>query len=228
MVITIDGGSATKKSPISRAIAKKFNLVYIETGAIYRTVTHLLMQAGIEPVASNGKKVNKFLAKAKFKCSIEDGVAKFTINDVCLSAKQLRDKEINANVAQYGSLFKSIGDFCMKCILKVTDLKELAEYDGLIAEGRSCGKHLFPDADVKFWFIASDGEKVNFRTNFEKEIDDPINRDRIDFARTFYPMAKPDGAVEIWTSSRTIKENIAMVSAFIEQKLDVRMHADRN
>jgi cytidylate kinase len=228
VVATIDGGSATKKSPISLAIAKKFNFVYIETGAVYRTVTHLLMQAGIKPVDGNEKKVNKFLARAKYKCSIVDGVAQFTINGVRLSAEQLRSGEINANVAQYGLLFESINNFCMKCISDAVNSGELAKYGGIIAEGRTCGEYLFTDADLKFWFIASNDEKLRFRVGVEMEVDDPIERDRIDFSRTFHPVVRPNGAIDVWPSSRTIEENIAMVSAFIEQKLDAKAHAGRN
>jgi cytidylate kinase len=227
-VVTIDGGSATKKSPIARAISKKFNLLYLETGAIYRTVTYVLMQAGIEPAIGDEEKVNKFLAKAKSECFVEDGIVQFIVNGVHLDARELRSREINANVAKYTSTFRSIHDFCTKCALEVLNLKEFAERNGVVAEGRTCGIFLFPDADVKFWFVAPASAKLDFRLNIEKESDDPIERDKLDSSRAFYAMSKPEEAITIWTSSRMMEENIAMVSAFVEQKQDIKAHSRRD
>ncbi|MDR1891383.1 MAG: (d)CMP kinase [Puniceicoccales bacterium] len=225
ILVTIDGGSATKKSPISQAIAEKFNLIYIETGAAYRTIVHLLMQAGITPEPENESKVDEFFKNAKCKCILDGRKVKFVINEVSLSAKELRAEDINANVAKYTSSFKSISDFCIKHIRKVMNLKEVLDFNGIIAEGRTCGTYIFPEADVKFWFKATDTSKIDFRLGVEKESDNPVERDKIDFSRTFYPVVKPQNAVEIWTSSRTTEENIALVSAFVEQKLDVKKHS---
>jgi cytidylate kinase len=225
MIVTIDGGSATKKSPISRAIAKKFDLLYLETGAIYRTVTYALMKAGIEPEIGNKRRADKFLAKAKFKCFVQDGIVQFSVNDIHLSAKEMRSKEINGNVAKYSSTFKSVSDFCTKCALDVLNSREFAEHKGLIAEGRTCGIILFPDADLKFWFIALESAKLDFRLNIEKEEDNPVERDELDSKRAFYPMTEPENAIVVWTSSRVMEANIALVAAFVEQKLDVKLHA---
>jgi cytidylate kinase len=226
IIVTIDGGSATKKSPIARALAKKFNLVYIETGALYRTITHMLIQAGIAPESKNESKIDNFLKDAKCEYLLKNRKVKFIINGVCLTGKELRAEDINANVAKYSSLFKSINDFCIKCTREVINLKKIQKFNGIVAEGRTCGTYMFPEADVKFWFLATDLAKMDFRLNVEKEIDNPIERDRLDLSRTFYPIVKPEHAIEIWTSSRPMEENIALVSAFVEQKLDVKKHSN--
>ncbi|MDR1891384.1 MAG: (d)CMP kinase [Puniceicoccales bacterium] len=223
--VTIDGGSATKKSPVSQAIATKFNLVYIEIGTLFRTVVHALMRAGITPELKNADETGEFLKDAKCAYFLEGRQVKFVINKVYLTAKDLRAEDINANVAKYTALFKSMSDFCMKHARKATKLKDVCKFNGIIAEGRTCGTYIFPKADVKFWFIATDTAKIDFRLGVEKENDDPIERDKIDFSITFYPVVKPKNAIEIWTSSRTTEENIALVSAFVEQKLDVKKHS---
>ncbi|MDR2628620.1 MAG: (d)CMP kinase [Puniceicoccales bacterium] len=225
ILVTIDGGSATKKSPISRALAKKFNLVYIETGALYRTIAYVLVQAGIMPEPKNENKIDEFLENARCEYLLEDRKVKFSINGVCLTAKELRTGDINVSVAKYSSLFESISDFCIKCIQEIMDLKEVQKFNGIVAEGRTCGSYIFPKADVKFWLVATDSAKMNFRLNVEKEIDNPIERDKLDFSRAFYPVVKPKYAVEVWTSSRSMEENIALISAFVEQKLDVKKHS---
>ncbi|MDR1457868.1 MAG: (d)CMP kinase [Puniceicoccales bacterium] len=225
IIVTIDGGSATKKSPIARALAKKFNLVYVETGALYRTIAHVLIQAGIMPESKNESKVDEFLKDAKCECFLKNWKAKFSVNGVHLTSKELRAEDINANVAKYSSLFKSISDFCIKHIQEVVNLRKIQKFNGIVVEGRTCGTYIFPEADVKFWFLATDLAKIDFRLNVEKEIDNPVERDMLDFSRAFHPMVKPEHAIEVWTSSRSMEGNIALVSAFVEQKLDVKKHS---
>lgn len=223
--ITIDGGSATKKSPISQAVAEKFNLIYLEVGTLYRTVVYMLMQREITPDMVNENKIDEFLKNVKLESYIENRVVKFVINEVYLSPKELRSEDINASVAEYTSRFKSISDFCIKCAQDIVLLKEFREFNGIIAEGRTCGMYIFPDADLKFWFTATNSAKIDFRKNVEGEIDNPVERDKLDFSRKFYQMVKPEQVIEIWTSSRTIEENIALVSAFIEQKIDLKKYS---
>ncbi len=225
IIVTIDGGSATKKSPISQAIAEKFNLIYVETGALYRVVVDALLRANITPVAINTARVEEFLKNAKFSMYVDGRTLKFSINDVYLTPRELRSEKINSNVAEYGALFKCISDFCIAHIKEVPNLREMHEFDGIIAEGRICGTYFFPKADVKFWFYATNDAKLDFRLNIEKEVDDPIKRDSLDLSRKFYPMVKPDDAVVVWTSSRSVEDNINLVSAFIDQKIDLKKHS---
>jgi cytidylate kinase len=225
LLVTIDGGSATKKSPIAQALSKKFKMAYIETGALYRTIAHGLIQAGIMPESKNESQVDDFLKNAICEYLLEGRKVKFSINGISLTAKELRARDINANVAKYSSLFKSINDFCIKHIQEVINLEEIQKFNGIVAEGRTCGTYIFPEADVKFWLMATDSARIDFRLNVEKEVDNPIERDKLDFSRTFYPVVKPEHAVEVWTSSRSTEENIILVAAFVEQKLDVKRHS---
>lgn len=225
IIITIDGGSATKKSPISQAIAERFNLVYFETGALYRTVVDALIRADIEPSADDEERVAEFLDNSKFEMYLEGRTVRFAINDVYLTPHDLRSKEINSKVAEYSSSLKSISDFCISRAREIADLREFSAFDGIIAEGRTCGVYVYPDADLKFWFYATDDAKLDFRLNVEKESDDPLRRDRLDFAREFYPMVCPENAILVWTSSRSIEDNINLVSAFVEQKIDQKKHS---
>lgn len=224
MIITIDGGSATKKSPVSQAVAEKFNLVYFESGALYRVVVDALIRAGIEADIENEERVAEFLGQAKYELYLDGRVVKLVIDDVRLTPRELRSEKINSKVAEYSSLFKSISDFCIQRAREIIDLKEFCEFDGIIAEGRTCGVYMFPEADLKFWFYATEDAKLNFRLNVEKEKDDPLKRDQLDFSRKFYPMTQPDDAILIWTSSRSTESNIGLVTAFVEQKVDLKKH----
>jgi cytidylate kinase len=220
ILVTIDGGSATKKSPITKSLSEKFNLIYLESGAIFRTVSHVLLRHKMEPKIENKQKIETFLNAVSWKVSVKNRHTCFVIDGEILSDKELRSPQLNATVALYSSQFESVQKFCQKVARKVIDYVEIENSGGLIAEGRTCGTKTFPEADLKFWFNASSDAKITFRLNEEKEIDDPLNRDALDKACTFAPLKEPENAIRVWTNNRSIPKNIYLLSAFIEQKLD--------
>ncbi|MDR1435415.1 MAG: (d)CMP kinase [Puniceicoccales bacterium] len=220
ILITIDGGSATKKSPITKSLSEKFNLIYLESGAIFRTVSHVLLKHKMEPKIENKQKIETFLSDVSWKVSVKNRHACFVIDGEILSDKELRSDKLNARVALYSSQFESIQKFCQKVARKVLDYVKIENSDGLIAEGRTCGTQTFPEADLKFWFNASPDAKIAFRLGEEKEVDDPLNRDALDKACPFAPLKEPENAIRVWTHNRSISQNIYLTSAFIEQKLD--------
>ncbi|MDR1907208.1 MAG: (d)CMP kinase, partial [Puniceicoccales bacterium] len=220
ILITIDGGSATKKSPIAKSLSEKFDFIYLESGAIYRTVAYVLSKHKIDPKPENKQKIEDFLKNAPWKVTIKNRHACFIVDGEILSDKELRSDQLNATVALYSSQFESVQNFCSKIARKALDYVESEGFKGLIAEGRTCGTKTFPEADLKFWFNASAEAKIDFRLGEEKEVDDPLKRDALDKASIFAPLKEPKNAVRIWTYNRSLAENIRLVSALIEQKLD--------
>jgi cytidylate kinase len=220
ILVTVDGGSATKKSPISKSLAEKFNLIYLESGALYRTVAYVLLKHNLPPEAKNEQKIEDLLANIDWKVSTRNHQACFIIDGEFLSDKELRSDLLNATVASYSSQFESVHELCLKLAHRVVDYVAIEGCRGLIAEGRTCGTKAFPAADLKFWFIASDKAKIDFRRGEEKEMDDPLQRDIMDRNSPFAPLREPDDAIRVWTHHRSIEENIALTAAFIEQKLD--------
>ncbi|MDR3317542.1 MAG: (d)CMP kinase [Puniceicoccales bacterium] len=220
ILVTIDGGSATKKSPVAKSISEKMNFIYFETGAIYRTVAYVLAKHRLKPKIENKYKIEEFLRNVSWKTCIKNRYACFIIDGEMLSDKELRSDELNATVAVYASLFESVHTFCYKVARATLPYIQSEDLAGLIAEGRTCGTQYFPEADLKFWFNASAAAKVAFRLNEEKEVDDPLKRDELDKNQLFFPLKEPGGAVRIWTHNRSLPENICLVSAFVEQKID--------
>ncbi|MDR2812873.1 MAG: (d)CMP kinase [Puniceicoccales bacterium] len=220
ILITIDGGSATKKSPIAKSLAEKFNLIYVESGAIYRTIAHVLLKHNLEPRPENKQKIEDFLKNVPWKVVIKNRYACFIVDNEILSDKELRSESLNATVALYASQFESVHDFGLKIARKALDYIRTDGFDGIIAEGRTCGTKTFPEADLKFWFSASAKAKIDFRLGEEKEVDDPLKRDELDKASPFAPLTEPEGAIHIWTHSRSLADNIHLISAFVEQKID--------
>ncbi|MDR2806939.1 MAG: (d)CMP kinase [Puniceicoccales bacterium] len=220
IVVTIDGGSATKKSPIAKSLSRKFDLIYLETGAIYRTIAYVLRKHKMEPKAENKQKIEKFLSDVSWKILIKNNHACFVIDGEILSDKELRSNQLNADVAVYANLFESIHTLCLKIARKTLDHIAIEKLNGLIAEGRTCGTQCFPEADLKFWFNASSEAKVDFRLKKEGEVDDPLKRDELDKNCPFAPLKEPENAVRIWTHNRSISRNINLVASFIEQRFD--------
>jgi cytidylate kinase len=220
ILVTIDGGSATKKSPITNDLAKNFNLIYLESGALYRTISYVLIKHKLDPKPENTRKIEDFLKTVNWKVTVRNRYACFIVDGEILSDKELRSDQLNATVALYSSQFESVHNFCLKVARKVLDFVATDGFRGLIAEGRTCGTKTFPEADLKFWFNASAQAKIDFRLNEEKEVDDPLQRDTMDKASPFAPLKEPKYAIRIWTHNRSLADNIRLVSAFIEQKLD--------
>jgi cytidylate kinase len=220
ILVTIDGGSATKKSPIAKGLSEKFNLLYLETGAIYRTIAHVLAKHKLEAQEENKQKIEEFLKNVPWKISIKNRYACFIIDGEILSDRELRSEMLNATVAVYAHLFESIHNFCLKLARTTLDYIESEGLAGVVAEGRTCGTQCFPKADLKFWFNASPEAKIAFRSVEEKEIDDPLKRDILDKTNPFSPLKEPENAIRIWTNNRPIPENIQLTSAFVEQKRD--------
>ncbi|MDR1591207.1 MAG: (d)CMP kinase [Puniceicoccales bacterium] len=220
ILVTIDGGSATKKSPIAKSLAEKFDLIYVESGAIYRTVAHVLLKHKMKPELKNKQKIEDFLKNVNWKITIRNRHACFVVDGEFLSDKELRSAQLNTTVASYASQFESVHNFCLKLARKSLDYIEIEGFKGVIAEGRTCGTKTFPEADLKFWFNTSKEAKIDFRLKKEKEVDDPLQRDALDGTSPFAPLRKPNGAICIWTHNRSIAKNIRLASAFIEQKLD--------
>jgi cytidylate kinase len=220
LVVTVDGGSAVGKSPITKDLSRKFNLIYVELGAIFRTVAFVLLKHGIDPKPENKQKIEDFLKTVSWKVTVRNRHACFIVDGEILSDKELRSDQLNATVALYSSQFESVHDFCLKVARTMLDFVKIDGFKGLIAEGRTCGTKIFPKADLKFWLEASKEAKINLRLNKEKEKDDPLQRDNLDKASPFAPLRKPEDAVRIWTHNRPLKGNIRLISAFIEQKFD--------
>ena len=219
-IVTIDGGSATKKSPIARALLNQFNFLYLETGAIYRALTHFFLEKGLKPDVNNAEEAKKLLKEVKFTMYEEDSYIRFTFDDTELSEADLRSEKINANVALYASAFPSMHYFAIKLAHKVKEFAIDARYTGIVAEGRTCGTLYFPEADLKFWFQAPAKDKIAFRRDEEKQIDDPIKRDELDKKREFAAMKQPKDAIVVNTNERSLQENIELVSKYIEDLFD--------
>lgn len=214
--IAIDGPSASGKSTIAKAIAQKYSLIHIDTGAMYRCIAYYAKQFDLDidnPVV---------MEQAVKSSSIEfDNNGKIYLNAQDVS-DLIRTEEISWMAS---TLSKHLG-----VRQKMVELQqEIAKDKGFILDGRDIGTVVLPDAEVKIFLTASAEARAKRRyleyinkgedVSYESVYGDIIKRDKQDMSRANSPLKKADDAVEIDSSEMTISDVLETVRCFIEQKI---------
>jgi len=212
-IIAIDGPAGSGKSTITKLIAKELNLLYLDTGAMYRALCWLLLKEKID--YSKESELNKILSKVSiiFKSNSLSNQDVF-INNFCVT-EEIRSQEISSIVSKISSI-KKIREFL------VNEQRKIGESGGLVAEGRDIGTTVFPDAELKIFLTASIDERAKRRKSElelrgSREIDfnqlkELIRkRDYEDSTREISPLKKANDAIEIITDGLSINEVVEKV-----------------
>lgn len=216
MKVAIDGPAGAGKSSIAKAVAKKMDFIYIDTGAMYRAVAVYAIENGIEIKEENFTR--DVLDKIKIDIAYEDGTQK-----IFLSGKDVSERIREADV--------SIGASNVAVIpavrLKLVELqRSLAEKTSVIMDGRDIGTYVLPDAEVKIFLTASSDVRAKRRllemkekgmeADFETVKHDIEYRDKNDSEREFAPLKQAEDAILVDTSDMTIEEVIERISGIIK------------
>ncbi|VXD25360.1 Bifunctional pantoate ligase/cytidylate kinase (Includes: Pantoate--beta-alanine ligase; Cytidylate kinase) [Planktothrix serta PCC 8927] len=211
-IIAIDGPAGAGKSTVTRKIAQALGLLYLDTGAMYRAVTWLVLQSGIaiddEPA----------IAEIVSQCQIElipDGEQPRTVINGEDVTEAIRSLEVTANVSAIAS------QWAVRQAL-VKQQQAFGRQGGIVAEGRDIGTTVFPDAELKIFLTASVQERAKRRllelhTKGKIEVtqeqleQDIAQRDQLDSNRAISPLRKASDAVEIQTDNLTIDDVIQRV-----------------
>lgn len=217
-IVAVDGTAGSGKGSVTKVVAEKLNLVTIDTGAMYRSVTLAMLEQniGLEEI----EKIAEILRDIKIEF-VEDGENKKVLlngNDVTL---KIRSKEVNEFVSPVSTI-KIVRDHLAHM------QREMAKSIDVIMEGRDIGTNVFPNADVKIYLDASPEERAErrFRQNKENGIDIPFEeilknvkeRDYIDSHREIAPLTKAPDAVYIDSTGMTIDEEAEAVIKVINEK----------
>ncbi len=216
-VIAIDGEAGTGKSTIAKDIASKYNIVYMDTGAMYRCVTLDILNKNID-MADIGA-----ISKLLDEINIDMQEDKFFLNGEDVS-KRIREKDVNDIVSQVSHI-QVVRD-------RMVDLqRKLAQGKKVVMEGRDIGTNVFPNAQVKIYLFASAEERARrrYKQNIEKGIDIPfeeilkniIFRDNNDKSSNVGTLKKAKDAVEIDTTNYTLEEVENLVMRAVKEKIDV-------
>ena len=166
-VIAIDGEAGTGKSTLAKAIAKKYNIVYMDTGAMYRCVTLNMINENIS--LEQVDKIEVLLDNIKIDMENKNGQDKFFLNGEDVS-KKIREKEVNDLVSQVSHV-----PIVRERMVELQ--RKLAKGKKIVMEGRDIGTNVFPNAEVKIYLVASPEERAKrrFEQNKEKGIDIPYD-----------------------------------------------------
>ncbi|MGL4499164.1 MAG: bifunctional pantoate--beta-alanine ligase/(d)CMP kinase [Planktothrix sp.] len=219
-IIAIDGPAGAGKSTVTRKIAEALGLLYLDTGAMYRAVTWLVLQSGVavdDQVA---------IAEIVSNCRIElipDGKQPRTLINGQDVTGSIRSLEVTANVSAIAAQW-SVRQALVK------QQRAFGNQGGIVAEGRDIGTTVFPDAELKIFLTASVQERAKRRllelhsqgnTDITQEQleQDIAERDRVDSNRAISPLRKAADAVEIQTDHLTIEDVIQRVVSLYPQNL---------
>jgi cytidylate kinase len=192
IVIAIDGPSASGKSTNSKLIAKKLGYIYVDTGAMYRTLAWYCLKNNID--VDDEKAVAAALRKWKTTLVNHEGHARLLVEGY-YPEKEIRTAETSAAVAKVAAGPK-VRDWMKK------KQRECIEFGNLVMEGRDIGTNVFPETDFKFYLDASLEER-NRRRVADGVQDNLAERDQRDSQRKAAPLMIALGATLINNSGET-------------------------
>lgn len=206
MVITIDGPSASGKGTVSRELARRLGYVYVDTGAMYRTLAWYCLKSHID--VHDEKKVAAACRRWKTKLECANGEGFLTV-DGYRPEREVRSAETSAAVP-FVARIPGVRKWMKKA------QRECITLGNLVMEGRDIGTNIFPETDFKFFLDASPEVRAS-RRQAQGVAEDVHKRDQIDSQRAAAPLMRPLGSVVIDNSKQTPAETVAAMLEKIEE-----------
>jgi len=218
--IAIDGHSSCGKSTISKAVASKYGMRYVDTGAMYRAVTFFCMENNI--ISNKEIKLNLLL----------EVIDNITINFVFNAETKLSETILNGkNVEQIIRGFKVSDNVSVVAQIQqvreklITLQQEIGRQGNVVMDGRDIGTKVFPDAKLKL-FVTADAEiraqrrydelkRKGEEVTFEQVLDNLTLRDDHDTKRKINPLIQADDAILIDNSNLSIENQNALIDDLI-------------
>jgi len=207
MIIAIDGYSATGKSTLADLLAKKIGFRHLNSGLVFRAISYNLQENGI--TTDNYKdKLNEIeILTKQFHIDLD----KLEVN--ILKLKEPRVSELGTQIAKLHFIRERVNEV----------LREAAKDTNIVVEGRDIGTVLFPNANIKFFFIADTNIRAmrlgrernsnDFET-LKKEIE---TRDKEDTTREISPLRKAEDAIDIDTGNITVDETLILLEKHLNE-----------
>lgn len=216
--IAIDGPAGAGKSTIAKITAEQLRYTYIDTGAMYRALTHKALEQGIH--INEGDSLKELLRNTEItlvpleteQAVLVDG------NDV---SKEIRSREVTGAVSTVAA-HSGVRE------LMVEKQRLLGDESGVVMDGRDIGTHVLPHAELKIFMTATADERAlrRYNENIKRGINSSLEqlkmeineRDRADSERTTSPLRQASDAVFIDTTSMSIEEVVAEISRLAEER----------
>lgn len=225
--IAIDGPSGAGKSSLARAAAAQFGFIYVDTGAIYRTVGLAAYRRGLDRHDENAVKAMLPELKIEMRYN-EAGEQRMFLNGDDVSA-EIREPEISICASDVSAL-PAVRAFLLEM------QRHMAREHSAIMDGRDIGTVVLPQAELKIFLTASakaraarrllELRRKGIESSFEEVLRDIEYRDEQDTARAAAPLKKADDAVLVDTSDIDFEQSLALLCGIIEKRLGVKRRSD--
>lgn len=217
--VAIDGPASAGKSTIAKILATKLNFVYVDTGAMYRTITLAAKKNGI--AYNDEEKIKKLLSQTEIRFEPGTPVQRVFLNDTDVT-DEIRSAEVTNNV----SVVASFADVRSNLVNRQ---REIANSNSVIMDGRDIGTTVLPEADIKIFLVASVDERAQrrYKENVAKGMTTDLEtlkheieaRDYKDSHRQISPLTKAKDAILVDTTGQSIDEVASKIANIIENKI---------
>lgn len=216
--IAIDGPGSAGKSTIAKMVANKLNFIYLDTGAMYRSLTYLALKenCSLEDEAALVALLGR--SEISFSAAEEQQLVFINNEDVTEAIRQ-------TDVTKQVSLVSSHGLVREEMVARQ---QKIAKNDNIVMDGRDIGTVVLPDAPLKIFLVATAEERALRRYNeakakgmavsLEELTQDLIARDRYDTTRLVSPLRKAEDAIEIDSTNLSIEEVVEKVLELVKLK----------
>ena len=208
MIIAIDGPAATGKSTSAKLVSQKLGFTYLDTGAMYRCVTLLVLRNNVE--INNQDHLASLLKNFQLDIKKNGKDHLFLLEGEKVS-KDIRSSDVTDNVSAVSAL-----PVVRKKLVSIQ--RKIADNQDSVVEGRDIGTVVFPNADVKFFIVADtlvrakrrqlDLKRLGEKKTIDSLIKEIRDRDNYDSQRKISPLTKSIDAIEVNTTNTTIDEQV--------------------
>ena len=220
MKIALDGPSGAGKSTVAKALAKRLGIIYVDTGALDRTIALHMNENGMSETAD----IINALDKCEVGLKYIDGQQRVFLGDRDVS-EDIRKPEISMGASKVSAIPE-----VREHLFNVQ--KKMAEENDVIMDGRDIGTVVLPDADVKIFLTASAEERANRRykelalkpdcPSYDEILKDIIERDYNDMNRPIAPLKQADDAVLVDSTTLSLEQVVETIKKIILDKTGVK------
>lgn len=218
--VAVDGPSGAGKSTLSKAVARELGIVYVDTGAIYRTIGYYIFSHGIDPKNASAVIASLPQIRVDMRYS-EDG-----LQHMLLCGEDVTDKIRLPEISMYASAVSAIPavrDYLLEM------QRDMARRCSVIMDGRDIGTVVLPDAQVKIFLSADVEVRARRRTaeleqrgtpkSFEQVLEEMKQRDWADSHRTAAPLRPAEDSVLVDTTDMDFQQSMEAILHVIREKV---------
>lgn len=217
--IAIDGPAGAGKSTLSRLLAKRLGFIYIDTGALYRTIGLFALRSGISP--ADVEKICDLLCKVKIALRFQNDGQHVYLNDEDVSAF-IRTPEVSI-AASNVSAIPQVRAFLLSL------QKEMATQNNVVMDGRDIGTVVLPNADLKIFLTASAEDRATRRhkemlergdqSDYKTVLEDIKKRDAADSGRDIAPLKPAEDSILVDTTGYTLEKSLEKLTGLVTSSL---------